>query len=155
MNSVRGITGSCARVSAMTNSTAKATQPTMSATNAGEPYEITEPPSEIASTRQLLDAASVSMPGMSIAPADRFGCSRCGSATAAATRAIAPSGTLIQKHQRHETYSVNRPPRRGPRAMLTPKEAPITPMYLLRSFGGKMSATMACDRIMSLPPPRP
>ena len=71
------------------------------------------------------------------------------------TSAARPTGMLIQKHQRQSRWSVNRPPRSGPATAETPNRAPMGPMYLPRSRAGMMSAMIACDRIMSPPPPRP
>ena len=73
----------------------------------------------------------------------------------ASANAMMPTGTLIQKHQRQWAVSVKKPPSSGPATAEIPKTAPIGPMYLPRSEAGTMSAMIACDRIISPPPPRP
>jgi hypothetical protein len=64
---------------------------------------------------------------------------------------------LIQKahSQPKAAESVKKPPTSGPATAERPKSAPIGPMYLARSRAGTMSAMIACDRIISPPPPRP
>jgi hypothetical protein len=72
-------------------------------------------------------------------------------------RTATPTGTLIQKHhsQPSAAESVKNPPTSGPAIAERPKRAPMGPMYLARSRAGTMSAMIACDRIISPPPPRP
>ena len=70
-------------------------------------------------------------------------------------KAATESGTLIQKHQRQENASVIRPPNSGPTTVLMPNAAPMMPMNLPRCLGGKMSATIDCERSIRPPPPRP
>jgi hypothetical protein len=72
-------------------------------------------------------------------------------------RTTRPTGTLIQKHhcQPSAAESVKKPPTSGPAIAERPNRAPIGPMYLARSRAGTMSAMIACDKIISPPPPRP
>jgi hypothetical protein len=72
-------------------------------------------------------------------------------------RTARPTGTLIQKahSQPSASWSVKKPPTSGPTIAERPNRAPIGPMYLARSRAGTMSAMIACDRIISPPPPRP
>jgi hypothetical protein len=73
------------------------------------------------------------------------------------TSAATPTGTLIQKHhcQPRLAWSVKNPPTSGPATAARPKMAPSGPRYLPRSRAGTTSAMIACDRIISPPPPRP
>ena len=150
-----GMSGSAARRSASTNATAAATPATASPTITGESHAYVPPPHDITRMRHVAATTIAAAPARS---SERTGCfpwSRCGRNTAAAASAANPSGTLIQKHQRHVSPSVNQPPRSGPSTALTPNAAPMMPRYLPRSRGGKMSATIACDRIICPPPPKP
>ena len=71
--------------------------------------------------------------------------------------AVRPTGMLIQKahSQPKASWSVKNPPTSGPATADRPNRAPIGPMYLARSRAGTTSAMIACDRIISPPPPRP
>jgi len=73
----------------------------------------------------------------------------------ATAKAAMPTGMLTQKHQRQSRLSVKNPPSSGPITAAIPNRAPIGPMYLPRSLAGTMSAMIACDKIISPPPPRP
>ena len=50
---------------------------------------------------------------------------------------------------------MKKPPTSGPATAERPNSAPIGPMYFARSRAGTTSAMIACDRIISPPPPRP
>lgn len=50
---------------------------------------------------------------------------------------------------------MKKPPRSGPRTLVTPKTAPKSPWYLPRSRGVTRSPTIAIDSTMSPPPPSP
>jgi hypothetical protein len=68
-----------------------------------------------------------------------------------------PTGTLIQKAhcQPNAAWSVKKPPTSGPATADSPNSAPIGPMYFARSRAGTTSAMIACDKIISPPPPSP
>ena len=107
----------------------------------------------MASTRPDVPTIMKKMPATSIFLPERWLGSL--SVNHAVTNAATPTGMLIQKHQRQSACWVNRPPSSGPMTAAMPNSAPIGPMYLPRSLAGTMSAMIACDRIISPPPPRP
>jgi len=78
-----------------------------------------------------------------------------GSVVAATRMASAERGTFIQNAQRQPTVSVKKPPKRGPATVGTAYAMPMMLRYHARLRGGTTSATMACERIMRPPPPRP
>lgn len=154
-NSESGTSGSAARRSAATKAEAAAIKTTASAAVAGEFQGSVVPPRERASTSEQVAAARETMPATSMEARPSALWSRRGRQRAAIPSAIRPKGTLIQKHQRQDRCSVNRPPSKGPKAMDTPNAAPMIPRYFPRSLGGNRSATMAWERMICPPPPSP
>lgn len=69
--------------------------------------------------------------------------------------ATPPTGTLIQKHQRHETLVANTPPSSGPAIDASPKVAPMKPWYFGRLDSGTRSARMTFAPVMLPALPRP
>ena len=61
----------------------------------------------------------------------------------------------MKKIHSQPSWSVNRPPSRGPATDETPKTAPNRPWYLPRSRGGITSPITASASAIRPPPPRP
>ena len=66
-----------------------------------------------------------------------------------------PIGKLTRKHQCHDRWSVNKPPRSGPMTVVTPNTAPSAPWYLPRSRSGTTSAIRAVAVTIRPPAPMP
>src|SRR4051794_30542078 len=153
-NSVSGMIGSVARRSTNTKTTAAMTNAASSARVPGAPQP-SLPPKSVNSTSDVVVAESATMPAWSSGVVLRLrGRVRANQPIVNAAR---PTGTLIQKHhcQPNSAESVKKPPTRGPATAERPNSAPIGPMYFARSRAGTTSAMIACDRIISPPPPRP
>jgi hypothetical protein len=71
------------------------------------------------------------------------------------TRATPPMGTLIQKHQRQDTFVVSAPPIRGPMIEEMPKTAPKSPWYLGRFRSGTRSIIVTDAPTNDPAPPMP
>src|SRR4051794_9097870 len=149
-----GITGSTARRSTRTNTTADTTSAASSDSACQEPQP-SRPPKSVNNTRDVVVADSAAMPATSSGVVLRLRGSD--SANQPMANTATPTGTLIQNahSQPRAAESVKKPPTSGPMIADRPNRAPIGPMYLARSRAGTMSAMIACDRIISPPPPRP
>src|SRR3954447_1905549 len=153
-NSVIGMIGSAARRSIATNITAATTKPPSRLSACHEPQP-SLPPRSVNRIRQVVVADSATMPakssGVVLLLRGRL------SANQPMAKAAAPTGTLTQKHhcQPSAAESVKKPPTSGPTTADRPNSAPIGAMYLARSRAGTTSAMIACDGIISPPPPRP
>ena len=65
------------------------------------------------------------------------------------------SGTFMRKAARQETFSTRKPPRMGPRAVVTPESPAQVPMALPRSSPSKEELMMAREPGTSIAPPTP
>ena len=65
------------------------------------------------------------------------------------------SGTFIRKAARQETFSTKKPPRTGPRAVVTPESPAQVPMAFPRSSPSKEALMIARDPGTSIAPPTP
>src|SRR3712207_2106151 len=153
-NRLSGTIGSTARRSTSTNATAATTNAAASARVSGS-VQPSLPPRSVNSTSDVVVADSATMPATSSGVVLRF--RGRDSANQPMRKAPRPTGTLTQKHhsQPSAAESVKKPPTSGPATADRPNSAPMGPMYLARSRAGTMSAMIACDRIISPPPPRP
>ena len=120
----------------------------------GEVQSYFEPPQVANRTIAVVAIVSSAIPAVSIRALTCSRLGRCRKA-AAAISASPPTGTLIQNTQRQPGPSVNQPPSSGPATEETAKTPPMMPMYLPRSRAGITSAMVACERIISPPPPMP
>ena len=154
MNSKRGMMGSFARRSTCTNTKAATMHSTNSPMIWNESQAYSVPPQAVASTSEPTEMAMDIMPPTSMG--GRFS-RRTGFVRKNMTAAMArsASGTLNANSQRHPVTCTNQPPRSGPTTVASANTEPMTPMYLPRWRGGMTSAMVACDRMMSPPPPKP
>ena len=150
----RGITGSFARRSTSAKTTAIAANSANRPTICHESHGNNVPPHAVASTSDDTDTAIAIMPSTST---DGCLARRAGRLEKNATAAMArsASGMLKANSQRHPVTCTNHPPKSGPTTVDTANTEPKTPMYLPRCRGGMMSAMVACERMMSPPPPKP
>ena len=152
-NTFSGMSGSVAVASAHTNRAENTMAVIMRLMIVAEPHSYSTPPQDAIRMIEVTATAMVSVPHTS--NVNLVSCLGSFNTVAAMIMAIIPMGRFIQNTQRHPMLSANQPPSTGPTTLDRPNTAPITPMYLPRSRTGTMSAIMACDKIMSPPPPRP
>src|SRR3954452_16605590 len=153
-NSESGMIGSMARRSTSTKATAETTNAAIMARVRPAPQP-SLPPKSVNRTSEVVVADSATMPqwsrGALLCLRGRV------SANQPTANAASPTGTLTQKHhcQPRLAESVKKPPTSGPITADRPNSAPIGPMYFARSRAGTTSAMIACERIISPPPPSP
>ena len=152
-----GMTGSLTLSSTNTKATAATIPVMMSPLICQDPHSKSCPPQAEVSTMQEVTMEMSAMPMTSIfgrgpLPLVCLGTLRN---TAAAMRAMMPSGKLMAKAQRQPGPSVSQPPMSGPATDDTAKAEPMMPMYLPRSRAGTTEAMIDCERIIIPPPPMP
>ena len=122
-----GMTGSAARRSSSTKTTAAATARATRPINGRLPQGMSVPPQAMASTSEVTATVMAIMPGQSMGCFPRARASR-GSVSPSTTTASRATGTVNQKIQRQPVTWTNQPPMSGPSTFDTANTAPMTPM---------------------------
>ena len=121
-----GSVGSGTRDSQATNARVRTTPASPRPMMTSEPQGYSVPPQTNPRTRQLTAVTSSTAPSTSIRCARRM---RGGLSTLdVTTSAIAPTGRLMRKTHRHETWSTMKPPSSGPTTLANAKTEPRYPV---------------------------